>query len=122
MKKFKMFVGGKLVSSNSGKTFVSLNPPTTKPLASFPSGNESDARRAIDAAEKAGEKWKKVPPPKRGMVLLRFSQLLRQHKEELARLIATEMGKVIAESRGDVQEAIDMAEYIAGEGRRLFSC
>ena len=121
MKKFKMLVGGKLVSSNSGKTFVSLNPATGKPLASFPSGNESDARRAIDAAEKAGEKWKKVPPPKRGMVLLRFSQLLRQHKEELARLIATEMGKVIAESRGDVQEAIDMAEYIAGEGRRLFS-
>lgn len=120
MKRHGFFVNGKWVKPSGRKFFVSLNPATEKPLASFPLGTEGDVQLAIDAAEKALPLWKRVPAPKRGGILLKFALLLRQKKEELARLVTLEMGKVLPEARGDVQEAIDCAEYFAGEGRRLF--
>jgi len=76
--------------------------------------------KAVDAAEDAFEKWREVPPPKRGEILLKIAQLLKENKEELARIMTREMGKVLAETRGDVQEAIDAWTLAAGEGRRLF--
>src|SRR5207248_9901860 len=72
------------------------------------------------AAKTAYESWRLVPAPKRGEVLFRFAQLLAEHKDEVTELMTREMGKVRAEAAGDVQEAIDMAYYIGGEGRRLF--
>ena len=116
----RILIGGKWINSDSGKTFESLNPATGKPLGRFQQGSPSDVDRAVVAARKGFEKWSKVPAPKRGHVLLRFASLLRENKESLARLLTQEMGKVLPEARGDVQEAIDTAEYIAGEGRRLF--
>ena len=119
--KYKLYIDGKWVNSNTGKTFPSLNPAKPKQvLGLFQKGNENDVEKAVEAAEKAFDSWNGTPAPKRGLILLRVAQLLKKNKEKLAKLVTREMGKVIAEARGDVQEAIDMAEYTAGEGRRLF--
>ena len=80
----------------------------------------ADVERAVEAAASAFHGWRLTPAPKRGEILFRVGQLLQERKEELSRLVTREMGKVIAEARGDVQEAIDMTFYMAGEGRRLF--
>ncbi len=75
--------------------------------------------RAVDAARRAYEGWRLTPAPKRGEIIFRAAELIKKHKEELGRLVTMEMGKVLAEGLGDVQEAIDMAYYMAGEGRRM---
>jgi aldehyde dehydrogenase (NAD+) len=120
-KTYKLYIDGKWVNSESGETFLSINPAKPKQvLGKFQKGNEDDVNKAVEAAERAFEEWNNTPAPRRGLIILRAAQLLRKKKEELARLVTREMGKVIVEARGDVQEAIDMAEYMAGEGRRLF--
>jgi acyl-CoA reductase-like NAD-dependent aldehyde dehydrogenase len=116
----KILIGGKWVKSSSGETFETINPATGNPLDRVQSGTAHDVEQAVDAAEKALPIWSDLPPPKRGEILLRISRNLRRNKERLAQLVTTEMGKVISEARGDVQEAIDIAEYMAGEGRRLY--
>ncbi len=119
--RYKLFIGGGWVESASGETFNSLNPAHPKEVIGvFEKANSEDVNKAVDVAEDAFEDWSSIPPPKRGEILLRAAQMLRARKEEFARLVTMEMGKVIAEGRGDVQEAIDIAEYMAGEGRRLF--
>jgi aldehyde dehydrogenase (NAD+) len=119
--KYKLYIDGKWVNSNSGEAFPSLNPANPKQvIGRFQKGNENDVEKAVEAAEKAFDSWSNTPAPKRGLVLFKVAELLRKNKESLAKLVTREMGKVIAEARGDVQEAIDMAEYMAGEGRRLF--
>jgi acyl-CoA reductase-like NAD-dependent aldehyde dehydrogenase len=120
MKAHKILINGKWVNSISGERFKSLNPATGQSIGEFQSGDRNDINLAVDAAEHAFEEWSSIPAPKRGEMLLHAAALLRQEKESLARLVSTEMGKVIKEARGDVQEAIDIAEYMAGEGRRLF--
>jgi aldehyde dehydrogenase (NAD+) len=119
-KKYKLYINGKWINSASGETFPSDNP--AKPnqvIGIFQKGTKEDANKAIEAAEEAFPNWKENPAPKRGLILLRTAQLLRENKEKLAREMTIEMGKVLEESRGDVQEAIDITEYMAGEGRRL---
>lgn len=120
MKVYKNLIGGKWLSSNSRKTFLSLNPANEKPIGKFQASNEKDVNLAVSAAEKSLLKWKKVPAPKRGEILLKVAQLLKQDKDRLAKLEVMEMGKVYKESAGDVQEGIDIFEYMAGEGRRMF--
>ena len=118
---FGHFIGGKPVKSAGGQTFPSLNPANpSEVLGQFQSGTAEDVRAAVDAAERAFGPWSSLPAPRRGEILLKAAQLLRQRKEALARLVTLEMGKVLPEARGDVQEAIDVTEYMAGEGRRLF--
>jgi len=118
---YKLYIDGKWVNSESGETFPKLNPAKPKEIiGNFQLGNEKDVNKAVDSAERAFEKWSETPAPKRGLILLKAAQILREKKEELARLMTREMGKVITEARGDVQEAIDITEYMAGEGRRLF--
>jgi acyl-CoA reductase-like NAD-dependent aldehyde dehydrogenase len=120
MKPRGILVGGKWVKSSSGETSESINPASEKPLGLFQLGTAHDVDQAVEAAEKALPAWRGLPAPKRGELLLRIAQLLRKEKERLARLVTMEMGKVFSEARGDVQEAIDIAEYMAGEGRRLY--
>lgn len=118
MASFKMIINGKRIGAK--ESFISLNPANEKPVAVFPKGTADDVKAAIGAAEEAYEKWSRVPPPARAQILLRAAQILRREKQSLGRLVTMEMGKVLAEGLGDVQEAIDIFEYMAGEGRRLF--
>ncbi len=118
---FQLFIGGEWVDTGTGRTFESRNPADTRDLVGrFQSGDAADAARAIRAAELAGPAWRRTPAPKRGEILYRFGALMAEHKERLARAMTREMGKVLAEARGDVQEGIDIAFLMAGEGRRLF--
>ena len=116
----KNYVGGEWVDAASGETFESLVPATGEALGTFPRSSAEDVDRAVAAAKAAFEEWRLVPAPERGTILLRFAQLLEERKDELTELMSREMGKVLAEAGGDVQEAIDMSIYMAGEGRRLF--
>jgi len=119
MKTHGILIGGKWQRSDSRETFESINPANEKRIGMFESGTPNDVERAVDAAEKAFDGWSSLPAPKRGEILLRAAQLLKKDKERLSRLVTMEMGKVISEGRGDVQEAIDVTDYMAGEGRRL---
>jgi aldehyde dehydrogenase (NAD+) len=97
-----------------------VSPATGETIGVFPRSGTEDADRAVEAAKVAFEEWRLVPAPKRGEILFRFGQLLQEHKADLTELMTREMGKVRAEAGGDVQEAIDMSYYMAGEGRRLW--
>jgi aldehyde dehydrogenase (NAD+) len=119
-KTFKNFIGGEWVDSTTGETFESLSPATGETVGVFPKSGPEDVDRAVAAAKAAFEDWRLVPAPERANVLYRFASLLADEKADLTDLMTREMGKVKAEAGGDVQEAIDMALYMAGEGRRLF--
>src|SRR5947209_12765143 len=115
------YIGGKWVESAGGETFPSLNPADRdEVIGLFQRSNKEDVIAAIDAAQAAFRSWSRTPAPARAEIILRVGLLLEQHKEELGRLETCEMGKVLEEGKGDVQEGIDMAKYIAGEGRRMF--
>ncbi|MCS7251676.1 MAG: aldehyde dehydrogenase family protein [Thermoflexus sp.] len=113
------YVNGKWVESRSEARYLDINPATEEPIAEVVRSDERDVEAAVAAAAAAYEKWRKVPAPKRAEILYRVGQLLVERKEQIAWLLTQEMGKVLPEARGDVQEAIDMAFYIGGEGRRL---
>jgi alpha-ketoglutaric semialdehyde dehydrogenase len=117
---FQNYIGGEWVDAATGGTFESIVPATGDSLGAFPRSGVEDVDRAVAAAKEAYAEWRLVPAPKRGDILLRFALLLEREKEALADLMSREMGKVKAEAGGDVQEAIDMSIYMAGEGRRLF--
>ena len=118
---FKNFINGEWVESRSGKAYENRNPANTDELIGmFVSSTNEDVDAAVDAAKEAYKSWRLVPAPKRAEILFRAAELLLQRKEEFSKDMTREMGKVLAETRGDVQEAIDMTYYMAGEGRRLF--
>src|SRR2546422_2470291 len=118
---FKNFINGEWVESRSGKAYENRNAANTDELVGmFVSGTEEDANQAVDAAKEAYQTWRLMPAPKRAEILFRAAELLVHRKEEFSKDMTREMGKVLAETRGDVQEAIDMTYYMAGEGRRLF--
>jgi alpha-ketoglutaric semialdehyde dehydrogenase len=119
-KTFQNYIGGEWVESVSGETFESTSPANGEPIGLFPRSNAEDVDRAVEAAKAAFEEWRLVPAPKRGEILYRFANLLMDEKDVITDLMSHEMGKVKAEAGGDVQEAIDMSLYMAGEGRRLF--
>jgi aldehyde dehydrogenase (NAD+) len=114
-------IGGKWVPAASGQTFENRNPADRDDLVGlYPKSGKADVDAAVAAAKKAFPGWKNTPAPRRAEVLYAAGEILKRDKEKLARLMTREMGKVLAETRGDVQEAIDMAFLAAGEGRRLF--
>src|ERR671932_2867849 len=119
-KSFQNYVDGEWVDAASGETFESTSPANGDTIGTFPKSGGEDVDRAVAAARAAYESWRLVPAPKRGEILSRFAQLLAENKDDLTELMTREMGKVKAEAAGDVQEAIDMAYYMGGEGRRLF--
>jgi alpha-ketoglutaric semialdehyde dehydrogenase len=119
-KTYKNYIGGEWIDSAGGETFESTNPATGDLIGEFPRSTAEDADRAVEAAKEAYESWRLVPAPKRAEILFRVAQSFVEHKDELTDLMVQEMGKVRAEAGGDVQEAIDMTYYMAGEGRRMF--
>src|SRR5260370_42564554 len=115
----KNFINGEWVESRSGKAYENRNPANTDELIGmFVSSTDEDVNAAVDAAKEAYKTWRLVPAPKRAEILFRAAELLVQRKEGFAKDMTREMGKVLAETRGDVQEAIDMTYYMAAEGRR----
>ena len=118
-KTFKNFIAGAWVAPSTGEYYENRNPADWRDLIGrFPSSGKRDVARAVRSAARGFEAWRRVPVPQRGDVLRRIGDLLVRDKEDIARSMTREMGKVLAEARGDVQEGIDTAYYAAGEGRR----
>lgn len=118
---YRNFIAGKWVETGTNGTFENINPADTSDVIGvFPAGGPEEVQEAVAAAKEAYASWRLVPAPKRAEIIKRAGDILTERKEELARLMTREMGKILAETRGDVQEGIDTAYYAAGEGRRLF--
>ncbi len=116
---YGLYIDGKWVTPAGATRFSTRNPANGETVGTFVSARPEDVDAALAAAERAFPAWKATPAPKRGELLLRAARLLTERKEKVGRIVSQEMGKVIAEGLGDVQEAIDFIEYMAGEGRRL---
>ncbi len=120
-KTFKNFIGGKWVAPRTGTYFQNRNPAdTTDVIGRFPDSGPADIADAVRSAQAGFDRWSRTPAPLRGDVLRRVGDLLSERKDEIADAMTREMGKVLAETRGDVQEGIDTAYYAATEGRRLY--
>ena len=117
---YKNFIGGRWVESKSGKTFENRNPADTSDLiGTFQLSTEEDVDAAVEAAKAAYPAWRDTPAPERAEAMYRVAHIMRERKEEISKLMTREMGKIISETRGDVQEGIDTADFAAGEGRRM---
>ena len=120
VKKYKNYIGGEWVASSSGEWFDNVNPAdTTDVVGRFPASNADDVNAAVEAAKNAATRWRRTPAPKRAEILFTLGEILRKNKETFTQQMTREMGKVLKEAGGDVQEAIDCTYYTAGEGRRL---
>jgi acyl-CoA reductase-like NAD-dependent aldehyde dehydrogenase len=120
-KEFLNHIAGEWVPARSGRTFENRNPADTSDLiGTFPRSSAEDVEAAVASARRGFDAWRRTPAPERGAILKRAGDLLTERKEEIARAATREMGKVLLETRGDVQEGIDTAYYAATEGRRLF--
>lgn len=118
--KYNNYIGGEWTPSASGEYFENINPADTSDIVGrFPLSNEEDVNRAVEAAKNAATRWRRTPAPKRAEILFRLARILEKNKDEYTRQMTREMGKVLKEAGGDVQEAIDCTYYTAGEGRRL---
>lgn len=119
--KFGNYIGGKWIEEGTNGTFLNINPANQNDIiGEFPASSKEEVKVAVMAAEEAYKKWRLVPAPKRGEILKKAGDILSREKENIAQILTREMGKVIMEARGDIQEGIDTAYYMAGEGRRLF--
>src|SRR5258708_4543729 len=119
-KTYQNYIGGEWVAPADGRTSEDRDPASGALLGLFPRSGQADVDRALAAARAAFDGWRKTPARRRGEILYRVGQLRAERKEQVARDLTREMGKVLVEARGDVQEGVDMAYYMAGEGRRLF--
>src|SRR5437867_6681577 len=118
---YRNFIDGEWVEASTGGTFENRKPDDTGDVVGiFQKSAKADVDAAVDAAKRAFVKWRLVPAPRRAEIIYLAAEMLAERKEEYARDMTREMGKVLKETRGDVQEAIDTAYYMAGEGRRLF--
>lgn len=121
MKHYKNFIDGSWVDSEAGQTFNNVNPADTRDvIGHFPASTAKDVNRAVESARNAFDSWRHTPAPERGSLLRRVGEILTARKDDFADAMTREMGKPLAETRGDVQEGIDTAFYAATEGRRLF--
>jgi len=120
-REYQNYIDGQWVESSGGKTFENINPADGDDvIGMFQESTADDLNAAVDAADRAYKTWRLVPAPKRAEYLSAAAAVLKRDKEKIAREMTREMGKVLDETRGDVQEAIDMTYLMAGEGRRLF--
>jgi len=121
MKNFQNYINGKWVNSVTKQTFKNINPSDiSETLGIFPRSNREDISLAVEAAKKAFNEWKNMPPPERGKILLKAAEIMEKRKTELAEIISKENGKTINNALGDVQSGIDMAYFAAGEGSRWY--
>ena len=117
---YKNYINGVWLDASKGNTFKNIDPAhTDKVISEFQDSDEVDINFAVEVAHNAFKFWKNTPAPKRGEIMFKAAAILERDKECIAKGMTQEMGKTLAETRGDVQEAIDMAYYAAGEGRRM---
>ena len=120
-KVYKNFIDGEWVEASTGQTFENRNPADTRDVVGiFQRSGKADVDAAIAAAKRAFARWRLIPAPRRAEIIYRAAEMLFERKEDFARDMTREMGKILKETRGDVQEAVDTAYYMAGEGRRMF--
>ena len=120
VKKYHNYIGGEWVKSSSGEWFDNVNPADNSDIVGrFPKSNADDVNKAVLAAKNAATRWRRTPAPKRAELLFTLGEILRKDKDRYSTEMTREMGKVLSETGGDVQEAIDCTYYTAGEGRRL---
>ena len=120
-KVYKNFIDGEWVEASTGQTFENRNPADTRDVVGiFQRSGKADVDAAVAAAKAAFAKWRLIPAPRRAEIIYRAAEMLMERKEDYARDMTREMGKILKETRGDVQEAVDTAYYMAGEGRRMF--
>ncbi|PYT36202.1 MAG: aldehyde dehydrogenase [Acidobacteria bacterium] len=120
-KSYRNFIDGEWVECAARETFEDRNPADrSEVIGTFQRSSQADVEAAVEAARRAHRRWRQVPAPKRAESLFRMGEILLKRKEEYAREMTRDMGKTLKEARGDVQEAIDVCYYIAGEGRRMF--
>ncbi|MDQ3087213.1 MAG: aldehyde dehydrogenase family protein, partial [Acidobacteriota bacterium] len=114
------YIGGEWVKSSSGEWFENLNPADTSDvIGRFPRSNQEDVNAAVEAAKSVATKWRRTPAPKRAEILFKLARILERDKQQFSHEMTREMGKVLKETGGDVQEAIDCTYFTAGEGRRM---
>ncbi|HEX8098152.1 MAG TPA: aldehyde dehydrogenase family protein [Pyrinomonadaceae bacterium] len=117
---YRNFIGGEWAESASSKTVDNINPANTDDvLGTVRQATREEARRAVESASEAFRGWRSTPAPTRGRIVARAARLMEEDKENLAQLLTREEGKTIAESRGELQRSINVAEFCAGEARRL---
>ena len=117
---YRNFINGQWIESESSRTVENINPANTDDvLGTIRQATRDEARSAVEAASQAFRDWKATPAPTRGRIVARAARLMEEHKEELAQLLTREEGKTISESRGELQRSINVAEFCAGEARRL---
>jgi alpha-ketoglutaric semialdehyde dehydrogenase len=120
METYRNFIAGKWIESASEKTARNINPANTDDILGLMRlATRDEARAAVEAAAEAFKSWRSTPAPTRGRIVTRAARLMEDHKEELAQLLTREEGKTIAESRGELQRSINVAEFCGGEARRM---
>jgi methylmalonic acid semialdehyde dehydrogenase len=120
MDTYRNFIGGKWIESTSSKTVNNINPANTDDIiGTVKQATRDEARAAVEAAAEAFQSWRRTPAPQRGRIVAKAAQLMEQAKEELAQILTHEEGKTIAESRGELQRSINVADFCAGESRRM---
>lgn len=120
METYRNFINGEWVEGTSSRTAENLNPANTQDvIGTVRLASREDARRAVEAAAEAFRGWRSTPAPTRGKIVARAAALLEQHKEELSRILTREEGKCLSESRGELQRSINVADFCAGEARRM---
>ena len=120
MDNYRNFIGGQWIESESSRTVANVNPANTDDiLGTIRQATRAEAKAAVDAAASAFSSWRATPAPARGRIVARAARLMEEHKEELSQLVTREEGKTISESRGELQRSINVAEFCAGESRRM---
>ena len=118
--RYKNYINGQWVDSSSGKLVPNINPANTDDVIGHaPQSTRDEAKAAIEAAQAAFQAWRNTPAPARGRILAKAVQLSYERKEEIARMMTREEGKILSESRGEVQKSINLFEYYAGMSFRL---
>src|SRR5438132_1716707 len=120
MQSYRNFIGGEWVEGRSARTAKNVNPADTSDvLGEARLASREDAQQAIEAARRALPRWRATPGPERGRVIARAREMLEARKEEVARTLTREEGKILREARGEVQKTLNVLEFFAGEGLRL---
>ena len=111
---------GSWIATPGGRELVSYSPTDGSPIATVIQAGDQAYEQVLTAATEAGARWRMMPAPERGMIVRELGDALREHKEELGRLVSLEMGKILSEGLGEVQEMIDMCDLAVGMSRQLY--